>query len=82
MNTNTARDLTQAERMDALGTVDMDELIAICIHNKIAFNTRKNRAGVIIWRCHLPGHLELKLQGFEAKGRQYTDSYFNVGRAA
>lgn len=76
MNMSThAYDLTHAERIDAFGTADMDELIAICVRHEIPFVTRQNRFGIVIWRCHLTRHFELRLQAQERQGVRYTESW-------
>lgn len=64
------RDTTQAERMDAFGTTDTDELAVICAYYGIKHTMRRNDAGIIIWRCHLPAEFEARL-----KGKQYIEQW-------
>lgn len=70
-----AYDLTQAERIDAFGTADVDALIEQCRNLDIAHSVRNNRAGVVIWRQDLPAHMELRLQACERRGRRYTEQW-------
>lgn len=76
------RDTTQQERMDMFGTTDVEELVKACKSRGIAFTTRANRRGIVIWRCHLPADLEAVLANHEAHGKVYTGGFWINRRAA
>lgn len=75
MNNEHARDLTQAERKDTFGTTDMDGLIDICQRREIPYSITRNRMNIVIWRCHLPRHFQMKLERMERSGRVYVGGF-------
>lgn len=75
MKTENAYDLTQAERIDAFGTADVDALIEQCRNLNIPYVIRPNRVGIVIWRKDLPQHLEERLRDQERQGVRYTEGW-------